>query len=66
MNNKRTVFMISGATDAVLGGVGLMIYFGWLPIETGIEKWIIGLIGAALFFSGLTLFTFFLLKNEQR
>ncbi|MCC6259513.1 MAG: hypothetical protein IT311_01520 [Anaerolineales bacterium] len=65
MNNKRTIFMISGGMDTLLGGIALMIYFGWIPVDIGIEKRVIGLIGAFLFFSGLAIFTFFFLKNNQ-
>lgn len=64
MNNKRMIFMLSGGMDTLLGGIALMIYFDWIPVDTGIENWIIGLVGAVLFFSGLGIFTFFLLKTN--
>ncbi len=64
MNNKRTIFMISGAMDALLGGIALMIYFGIIPIELDIPRWIIGVFGGVLFFSGIGLFTYFFTRTE--
>ncbi|MBI3151915.1 MAG: hypothetical protein HYZ21_07280 [Chloroflexi bacterium] len=66
--NKRVIFMISGATDILLGGVVLLIYFGLLPFDIsgwGILRWAIGVIGALLFFSGIAVFTYFLSKSDS-
>ncbi len=66
--NKRVIFMISGATDILLGGVVLLIYFGLLPFDIsgwGIPRWAIGVIGALLFFSGIAVFTYFLSKSDS-
>lgn len=35
--NKRTVFIIAGVMDSIIGGVILLIYFGILPID--ISEW---------------------------
>jgi len=64
-NNKRIIFMISGGMDTILGGIALMVYFGLIPLDIGVPNWMIGLIGAILFFSGLGIFTFFLLRSNQ-
>ncbi|RJP53752.1 MAG: hypothetical protein C4557_04250 [Anaerolineaceae bacterium] len=66
-NNKRIVFMVSGAMDSLLGAAALLLYFGVLPFDIsswGIPRWIIGLIGAVLFFSGIAVFTYFLSKPD--
>ncbi len=65
MDNKRTVFMISGAMDALLGAIALLIYFGILPIDLDIPRWIIGIIGGILFFSGVAVFTYFFTKTDS-
>ncbi|MBL8092399.1 MAG: hypothetical protein JNJ43_18850, partial [Anaerolineales bacterium] len=52
-NTKRTVFMISGAMDAMLGAIALLIYFGVIPIDIDIPRIVIGIIGGILFFSGV-------------
>jgi ABC-type branched-subunit amino acid transport system permease subunit len=64
-NTKRTVFMISGAMDALLGGVALLIYFGVIPIDLDIPRWVIGIIGGVLFFSGVVVFTYFFTRTES-
>lgn len=63
-NTKRTVFMISGAMDALLGGVALLIYFGVIPVDLGIPSIVIGIIGGILFFSGVAVFTYFFTRTE--
>ncbi len=63
-NTKRTVFMISGAMDALLGGVALLIYFGVIPVDIGIPRIIIGIIGGILFFSGVAVMAYFFTKTE--
>jgi hypothetical protein len=63
-NTKRTVFMISGTMDALLGGIALLIYFGVIPVDLGIPNIIIGIIGGILFFSGVAVFTYFFTKTE--
>jgi hypothetical protein len=66
-NNPRIALMISGALDSLLGAVALLLYFGVLPFDIsnwGIPRWIVGLIGAVLFFSGVAVFTYFLTKPD--
>lgn len=64
MDNRRTVFMISGAMDALLGAIALLIYFGAIPLDLDIPRWIIGMIGGILFFSGVAVFTYFFTRAE--
>ena len=65
MDTKRTVFMISGAMDALLGAIALLIYFGVLPIDLDIPRSVLGIIGGILFFSGVAVFTYFFTKTDS-
>lgn len=65
MDNKQTVFMISGAMDALLGAIALLIYFGVIPLDLDIPRWIIGIVGGILFFSGVAVFTYFFTKTDS-
>jgi hypothetical protein len=65
--SARTVFMISAAMDSLLGAAALLIYFGILPFDVsnwGIPRWLVGLVGALLFFSGIAVFTYFATKTD--
>ena len=64
-NIKRTVFMISGVMDALLGAIALLIYFGVIPVDLGFPRLVIGIIGGILFFSGVAVFTYFLKKTDS-
>jgi membrane-bound ClpP family serine protease len=53
---KRIAFMISGATDALLGAILLLIGFGLLPVELasyGFQNWHAILLGGILFAVGI-------------
>ncbi|GAB4497997.1 MAG: hypothetical protein OHK003_08470 [Anaerolineales bacterium] len=53
--------MYAGAMDMLIGGIGLLIYFGIIPVDVtswGVSRRVIGWIGAILFFPGMALFTF--------
>ncbi|MBL8050983.1 MAG: hypothetical protein JNM46_07150, partial [Anaerolineales bacterium] len=63
MDTKRTVFMISGAMDAMLGAIALLIYFGVIPIDIDIPRIVIGIIGGILLFSGVAVFTYFFTRT---
>jgi hypothetical protein len=69
MNQQsRLVFMLSGAFDSLLGAVALLIYFNILPIDISgwnTPRWVIGLIGGILFFSGIAIFTYFSTKTDS-
>ncbi len=53
--------MISGAMDALIGAVLLLIGFGWLPVDVtdyGFANWHVGLIGAVMFILGTITFAY--------
>lgn len=53
---KRLALVISGATDALLGGILLLIGFGFLPVDVadyGFESWHAILLGGVLFITGM-------------
>lgn len=65
--NKRTVFIIASAVDAILSGAILLIYFGLLPVDIsgwGIPRWVIGLIGGVWFAGSLAVLVYQLTKTE--
>ncbi|HET9591120.1 MAG TPA: hypothetical protein VFO91_20205 [Anaerolineales bacterium] len=52
---KRYALILSGAIDAVIGAVILLIGFGLLPIDVadyGIPAWLAILVGAFMFIMG--------------
>lgn len=63
----RIVLMVSSAMDSLLGAIVLLLYFGILPFDIsgwGIPRWTIGAVGAALFFSGIAIFTYFSTRTD--
>ena len=53
--NKRIAFILSGATDALIGAVILLIGFGLLPVDIadyGLPSWLVILIGAVMLIVG--------------
>jgi hypothetical protein len=53
--NKRFVFILSGATDALIGAVILLIGFGLLPVDLAdysLPSWLVVLVGAFMFIMG--------------
>jgi hypothetical protein len=65
--SKRTVLIILGLVDTVLGGILLLIYFGLLPVDLsglGIPRWIVGGVGAIWFLSAVGLLAYQLTKPD--
>jgi hypothetical protein len=65
--NKRTILIIVSATDAVLSGLVLLIYFGFLPIDIsgwGIPRWVIGVVGGIWFLSAIGLLVYQLTRTD--
>jgi len=65
--NKRTILIIMGATDALLSGIVLLIYFGLLPIDIsnwGIPRWIIGLVGGIWFLASIAVLVYQVTKTD--
>lgn len=59
------IFM--GLIDSVIGGAILLIYFGVLPIDISAldtPRWIVGLVGAIWFFSGLGVLVYQLSRTD--
>jgi ABC-type branched-subunit amino acid transport system permease subunit len=53
---RRLAFVISGATDALIGGILLLFGFGFLPVEVtdyGFQSWHAILLGGILFVTGI-------------
>jgi len=54
--NKRLAFIFSGATDALIGTIGLLIGLGLLPIDVtayGLKSWHVILLGGIFFITGM-------------
>jgi hypothetical protein len=65
--NKRTMLIFVGMLDALLGGIVLLIYFGFFPIDIanwGIPRWLVGAVGGVWFFSALAVVAYQLMKAD--
>lgn len=65
---RRIVFMISGATDALIGAVLLLIGLGVLPIDPasyGAGRWAVNLLGGVMFLLGAVVFAYNLSRLEE-
>ena len=65
--NKRILLIIVSAVDALLSGIVLLIYFGFLPVDIstlGVPRWVIGLVGGLWFVSALIVLVYQLTKTE--
>lgn len=66
--NRRRILILVSAIDAVLSGIVLLIYFGFLPIDVsglGIPRWVIGLIGGIWFAGALAVLVYQLTKTDM-
>ena len=53
--------MLSGGVDALIGGVLLLIGFGFLPVDVtdyGVENWHVDLLSGAMFLLGAVTFAY--------
>ena len=53
--------MLSGAIDALIGGILLLIGFGVLPLDVtqyGVQSWHVNLLGAVMFLLGAGTFAY--------
>jgi ABC-type branched-subunit amino acid transport system permease subunit len=65
---RRLAFIISGATDALIGAILLLMGFGLLPLEVtdyGFENWHALLLGGALFIIGIWVVAYNLSRLEE-
>lgn len=66
-NPKRAVFLLASGMDMLLGGLGLLLYFGFLPFDLdglGFPRWVVGAVGAVLLLSGVAVFSYILSTRE--
>jgi len=66
--SKRIVFMISGAIDAIIGGILLLIGFGFWPVDIaqyGVENWHVNLLGGVMFLLGAGTFAYNLSRLDE-
>jgi membrane-bound ClpP family serine protease len=65
---RRIAFILSGAIDALIGGILLLIGFGILPLDFtqyGVQNWQVNLLGAVLFLLGAGTFAYNLSRLEE-
>ena len=65
---RRIAFMLSGAIDALIGAVLLMIGFGFLPIDAaayGFQSWHVNLLGGVMFLLGAITFAYNFSRLEE-
>ena len=65
--NKHIAFIIASGIDAILSGVVLLIYFGFLPIDIsswGIQRWAVGLCGGVWFTISIAILVYQLTKTD--
>ena len=65
--NKRVLLIIVSAVDALISGIVLLIYFGFLPVDIsswGVPRWVIGLVGGLWFISALIVLVYQLTNTE--
>ena len=65
--NKRMLLIIVSAVDALLSGIVLLIYFGFLPVDISslsVPRWAVGLVGGLWFVSALIVLVYQLTKTE--
>ena len=73
MNNppnrtRRIALMISSATDALIGGILLLIGFGVLPVdvtEYGVQNWHVNLLGGVMSLLGAGVFAYNLSRMDE-
>jgi hypothetical protein len=67
-SNKRNLLILVSAIDAVLGGIVLLIYFGFFPVDIsswGLPRWVIGAVGGVWFLSAIGVLAYQLTRIDQ-
>ena len=65
--SRRRILILVSAIDAVLSGIVLLMYFGFLPIDIsslGIPRGVIGVIGGIWFLGALGVLAYQLTKTD--
>lgn len=60
--------MLSGAIDALIGGILLLIGLGVLPLDVtqyGVQNWHVNVLGAAMFLLGAGTFAYNLSRLDE-
>ena len=58
---RRIAFMLSSGIDALIGGILLLIGFGFLPVDVtqyGVQNWHANLLGGVMFLLGAGTFAY--------
>ena len=66
--NKRTILIILSAVDALLSGIVLLIYFGFLPIDISgweVPRRVIGLGGGTWFLSAIAVLVYQVTRTDM-
>ena len=64
---KRKIIIVVSAIDAILSGIVLLIYFGFLPVDIsgwGIPRWVIGLVAGIWFLGALAVLAYQLTRTD--
>ena len=67
LQNRRRILILVSAVDAVLSGIVLLIYFGFLPIDIsglGIPRGVIGVIAGIWFAGALAVLVYQLTRTD--
>jgi hypothetical protein len=65
---KRRLLILVSGIDALISGIVLLIYFGFLPVDLsawGIPRAVIGVIGGIWFASALSVLVYQLTKTDM-
>lgn len=65
--NKRTILILVSVMDAILSGLVLLIYFGFLPVDIsswGIPRWVIGVVGGIWFLAAIAVLAYQLTRTD--
>ena len=65
--SRRKFIILISAMDALISGVILLIYFGFLPIDIsklGIQPWVIGLFAGLWFLTSLGVLVYQLTRTD--
>jgi|RhiMetdeSRZDD1v2_1073273.scaffolds.fasta_scaffold730881_2 hypothetical protein len=65
---RRIAFILSGGIDALIGGILLLIGFGFLPVDVtqyGVENWQVNLLGAIMLLLGAGTFAYNISRLDE-
>jgi hypothetical protein len=65
---RRIAFILSGGIDALIGGILLLIGFGFLPVDVtqyGVQNWHLNLLGAIMLLLGAGTFAYNISRLDE-